>query len=251
MEDKMATKNVIHESVLLVDDDSVLRNEFQECFEEYGVAQAASGEEALNILKKPNAIDLVFLDVRMSGLSGIDVLSRIRKLNPNLRVVILTGYSSKDVAIEALRGQADDYIEKPLDIEATKRIMEKFIGRRRGEAGLDAIDAAQKIERVKEFIRRNVSKKVTLEDAAADVCLSPKYLSRIFKEHAGEGFNEYKLALKMEEAKKLLIGTGYTVEQITDRLGYQTAESFIRQFKKHTRQTPGCFRKKAKGRKHK
>jgi YesN/AraC family two-component response regulator len=251
MEDNMAIKKAVHESVLLVDDDPVFRSEFQECFGEYGVVQAGNGEEALSILKKPNAIDLVFLDVRMSGLSGIDVLSRIRKLNPNLRVVILTGYSSKDIAIEALRGQADDYIEKPLDIEATKQIMEKFIGRRRGAPGLDSIDAVQKIERVKEFVRRNIFKKITLEDAASAVCLSPKYLSRIFKDHAGVGFNDYKLALKMDEARNLLLTTGYTVEQITDKLGYQTAESFIRQFKKHTSQTPGCFRKKAKGKKHK
>jgi len=247
----MATKSLdlpisAQKKILLVDDDAVFRDEFKDCFEEYGITEAANGEEALALLNKPNEIDLVFLDVRMYGLSGIDVLNKIRKINPNLRVVILTGYSSKDVAIDALRAQADDYIEKPLDIEATRRAIEKFLVSSHREEGADAVDIDKKIERVKSYIERNVSKKVTLEDAAATVYLSPKYLSRAFKEHAGVGFNDYKLSLKMQEAKKLLTATSYTVDQITDRLGYETAESFIRQFKKHTRKTPGAFRKASK-----
>ncbi len=239
------------DKILLVDDDSIFRSEFKECFQEYGIVEAANGEEALNILKKPNEIDVVILDVRMSGMNGIEVLNRIRKLNPQLRIVILTGYGSKDVAVEALRGQADDYIEKPLDIDATRQTIENFLGTKRGQLDTDAINMKGKVQRVKDFVRRNVLKKVTLKDAAGVVFLSPKYLSRIFKEHAGEGFNKYKLTLKIEEAKNLLAKTGYTVEQISDKLGYQNPESFIRQFKKIAKKTPTEFRSKVKRKKRK
>lgn len=234
--------------ILLVDDDPIFRSEFVECFQEYGIAEASSGDEALAILKKPNELDIVILDVRMSGMNGIEALAKIRKLAPKIRIVILTGYGSKDVAVEALRGQADDYIEKPMDIEATRQVIENFLGTKRNEDGLDAEDIEGKVERVKDFIRRNVYKKVTLEDAAQAVCLSSKYLSRVFKEHAGEGFNEYKLSLKIEEAKNFLAKTGYTVEQISDKLGYLNPESFIRQFKKITKKTPSEFRTKCKRR---
>ena len=237
--------------ILLVDDDSIFRNEFRECFQEYGVIDAPGGEEAISILKKPNEIDLVILDVRMSGLNGIEVLNQIRKLSPGLRIVILTGYGSKDVAVEALRGQADDYIEKPLEIESARQIIEKFVGTKRGEPGFDAIGIKEKIERVKNFARRNALKKISLKDAAQTIFLSPKYLSRIFKEHTGKGFNEYKLTLKIEEAKNLLMKTGYNVEQISDKLGYQNPESFIRQFKKITKKTPAEFRIKSKRKKRK
>ncbi len=237
--------------ILLVDDDSIFRSEFKECFEEYGIVETSNGEEALNILKKPNEIDLVVLDVRMSGMDGIEVLNRIRKLNPELRIVILTGYGSKDVAVEALRGQADDYIEKPLDIDATRQTIENFLGTKRGQPDTTAIDSKEKVERVKDFVRRNVLKKVTLNDAAGAVFLSPKYLSRIFKEHTGEGFNEYKLTLKIEEAKNLLAETGYTVGQISDRLGYENPESFIRQFKKIIGSTPTEYRSKIQKKKQK
>jgi two-component system, response regulator YesN len=179
----------------------------------------------------------------MSGLNGIEVLERMRKLNPNVRVVILTGYGSKDVAVEALRGQADDYIEKPLEIEPTRELIEKYLGTKRGEPDTDGISIKEKIERVKGFVQRNSLRKVTLADAAQTVCLSPKYLSRIFKELTGTGFNEYKLELKIGEAKNFLNKSGYNINQISDRLGYENTESFIRQFKKFTKKTPTEFRK--------
>lgn len=228
--------------ILIVDDDSVFRAEFRECFEDYEILEASNGLDALGILKKANDVGLMFLDVRMAGMDGIEVLNRIRKDNPQLRIVMLTGFSSTDVVVEALRGQADDFIEKPIDIEATRKVIEKFFGRMRGEASLDSLGMKDKVERVKSFIHRNILKKVTLKDAASSVCMSPKYLSRVFQEQTGKGFNDYKLAAKIEQAKKLLTSTGYTVEQISYRLGYQNTESFSRQFKKITKKTPVAFR---------
>ncbi len=99
-------------NVLLVDDDKMFREELREALEDYRVVEAANGKEALEILKKPNEIDIVMLDVMMPGLPGTEVLKEIKKISPSLSVVMLTGYSSKDVAIEALKGRADDYIEK-------------------------------------------------------------------------------------------------------------------------------------------
>ena len=125
-------------------------------------------------------------------------------------------------------------------------MIDKYLGTGQGDAALDSMNIRNKIDRVKTYIRLNALKKITLIDAAKTVCMSPKYLSRIFKEQSGESFNDFKLGLKIDAAKHLLKSTGYTVEQITDRLGYQTAESFIRQFKKITRNTPGEFRKNGK-----
>src|SRR5512135_1146620 len=137
--------------ILLVDDDSIFRSEFKECFEEFGTVEAADGEEALKILKRPNEIELVILDVRMSGMNAIEVLNKIRKLSPAIRIVIATGYGSKDVAVEALRGQADDYMEKPLDIDATREMIEKYLGTARGQPDNDVVDIKEKVKRVKSF----------------------------------------------------------------------------------------------------
>lgn len=228
--------------VLLVDDDPIFRQEFVDCFDEFGLLTVSSGAEAVLLLQKPNEIDLVILDVKMSGMDGIEVLEKIKEIASEVKVVILTGYSSKDVAIDALRGRADDYLEKPLNISLTRETIEKYLRVREVEAyGRGTED---KIKRVKDFLTRNFHKKVTLQDAAKAVCLSPKYLSRIFKEYAKQGFNEFKLSLRLHQAKLLLQDRSLTVDQISDSLGYQNPESFIRQFKKSVKTTPAQYRSK-------
>jgi two-component system response regulator YesN len=235
------------EQILLVDDDEIFREEFVECFSGYGFIQAANGDEALKVLKKPNEIDLVIMDVRMPGMDGLSLLEKIRELASDAGTIVITGYSSKEVVLRALRGKADDFLEKPFDIEKARGVIEKVLNAKNGGYRNDAADTAGKIEHVKRFLSRNSSRKISLKDAADAVCLSPKYLSRIFREREGTGFNEYKLELKMAEAKNILKKTAYNVDQIADKLGYQNTESFIRQFKKIAGATPAAYRRKIRG----
>lgn len=232
------------EKILLVDDDEIFREEFMECFADYRFFQAADGREALAILKRPNEIDLVIMDVRMPGMDGLALLEKIKELDPGVGAIITTGFGSKEVVLQALRGRADDYIEKPFDIEKTRSVIEGVLSARREGYHNDSADASGKIAHVKRFLIRNISRKVSLKSAAEAVCLSPKYLSRLFREHGGVGFSEYKLKLKVAEAKGLLKRTGYNMDQISDRLGYQNTESFIRQFKKLVKETPAAYRRK-------
>lgn len=228
-------------NVLLVDDDKLFREEFIECFEGLGILEASSGEEALAILSKPNDIDLVILDVNMSGIDGIETLKKINKMTPKPSIIILTGYSSTDVAIEALRGHADDYIEKPCDLDKTREIIKNILDKRRVDEKVITSRLEAKIEKVKYFLERNCSKRVRLEDAAALVFLSPKYLSRVFKQHTGMDFTDYRLLKKIDLAKEFLMKPSYNINQVADKLGYQNSESFTRQFKKFTKLTPTQF----------
>lgn len=233
------------DKILIVDDDADLRSELCDFLEGYEVVQASSGEEALRLLRRANEIGLVILDVMMPGVSGLDVLTEIKKTDPGLSIVILTGYSSKDVVIEALKGHADDYIEKPISIDKIKDAVERLLETKRGGADINALDLKGRIEKVRRFVEKNCCKKTGLKDAASAVCLSPKYLSRVFKQYTRVGFSEYRLKIKTEKAKELLVKSGYNVNQVAEKLGYENVESFIRQFKKITRYTPAGYRKKA------
>ena len=228
--------------ILLVDDDEVFRGEFAEFLSDYNIAEASSGEAALRVLQRPNEIDLVILDVRMSGMDGIEVLERIKQIKPEIRVVISTGFGSKDMAIDALRGKADDYIEKPVVFKKAMEIIAQHVGDKEKAQYGSGIDG--KIARIKDYIRRNGDKKITLKDAAGLVCLCPKYLSRVFQEKTKTGFNEYALSLKVENSLHYLEKTDYTVEQIAEKLGYLNSESFIRLFKRVRGETPAEYRKK-------
>jgi YesN/AraC family two-component response regulator len=229
--------------ILIVDDDDIFREEFKEIFENYGVTEAGNGKEALNILKKPNEIDLVVLDIRMPGLNGIDVLKEIKRIHPSIGIIILTGYGSKDIVVEALRNQSDDYIEKPIDIEKTTKIIERILDSK--EIGSNKLTSGieEKLEKIKRFILRNYNKKIGLKDAAKIVCMSPKYLSRVFKQKTGNNFKEFILKIKIEKAKEMLKKTGYTINLISYNLGYQNTESFIRIFTNIIGHTPAQYRK--------
>ena len=234
------------DKLLLVDDDREFREEFTESFSDYEVVPAGDGQEALKILSRPNEIDLVLMDVLMPGLNGIEVLKRIRNNWPELGIIILTGYSSKDVAIEALKAHADEYIEKPIDIEKAKEIINNVLDSKRDPKIQLIGGTSGKIEKVKRFLERNCFKKISLKDAAQAVFLSPKYLSRIFEDVTGDKFTDYRLKIKVKQAKILLRKSSYNVNQLSDKLGYQNAESFIRQFKKLTGVTPAKFRNSVK-----
>ena len=234
------------ETILLVDDEKEFRDELRCSLDEYRVLEACDGQEALKTLNKPHEIDLAILDVRMPGLSGTEVLKVIKKRSPELKVIMLTAFSSKDIAVESLRNQADEYLEKPVNIDKLKECIVKLLESTKKEDELSATDIEQKINRIKRYIERNWLKKVSLEDAAETVGLSPKYLSRVFKEIAGTGFMDYKLDVKIKKAKELLTTTGSTISEISDKLGFMNPESFMRIFKKITKLTPSQFRKKQK-----
>lgn len=234
------------DKILIVDDSPSLREELKDFLDGYGVMEAASGDECPGLLKKANQIGLVILDVMMPGLSGLEALRRIKETDADTKIIILTGHSSKDIAIDALKSHADDFIEKPFDPEELKDSIDTLLAKKRGELDVSAMDINGKIKKVKDFIQENRFKKTSLESAAAAVYMSPKYLSRIFGQVAGENFNDYKLTVKIEAAKEILGRTANTVNQISYKLGYENPESFIRQFKKRTGKTPTEYRTKIK-----
>lgn len=228
------------DNILLVDDDKEFRSEFRGCFGEYEITEASTAEEALAFLKKPNKIDLVIMDVQMPGMGGLAAMQKIRELAPAAGIIVMTGFSTKDTAIKALRGRAAAYIEKPFSLKEMRAAIEAELA-----ADLPAADGdlGGRIDRVKRFIEANCFKKITLRDAAAEVFLTPKHLSRVFRQQAGLGFTEYKLKVKVERAQAALRSGDRSIKRLAARLGYANAESFIRQFKKLAGCLPSFFRK--------
>lgn len=105
-------------TILLADDEEIIRKTISKELKAkgYDVATVEDGESAIALLKQER-IDLVVTDLMMEGLDGIQVLKQAKKIDPELSVVILTGYGDMASAIDALRLGADDYMLKPCDTE--------------------------------------------------------------------------------------------------------------------------------------
>ena len=104
--------------LLIVDDEDSIRDVLRQLFEYEGhdVTVAASGDEALSVIET-DPPDVTFLDVKMPGIDGLEVLDRLRTLAPGGPVVMISGHGTIDTAVEATRRGAYDFLEKPLDTD--------------------------------------------------------------------------------------------------------------------------------------
>lgn len=108
-------------TILIIDDEKDACRIFKKIMAEegYRVLTATSGKEGLAKIKKEPP-SMVFLDIKMPGMDGIETLSRIRKISKKLAVIILTGHSDLKTAKESMRLGAYDYVTKPFDLMAIK-----------------------------------------------------------------------------------------------------------------------------------
>ena len=118
--------------ILIVDDDDVILDSlsFFLSQEKWDVVCVASGDEALQKIKEGN-IEIVITDINMRGMDGLSLLKKIKEINPDIEVIIMTAYSTEDSAIKSLKAGAFDYFRKPIqgnDVKAsllrTHRVMQ-------------------------------------------------------------------------------------------------------------------------------
>jgi len=119
------------QNILIVDDDKSIRYSLKRMLEEnYPVMTAGNGEEALSLIRQ-NPPDLIIMDIKMPGRSGIEILKEVKSIDPKSLVIIMTAYGTTETAIEAMKHGAFDYILKPFPIPKMKEMVEKAISLRK------------------------------------------------------------------------------------------------------------------------
>jgi nitrogen regulation protein NR(I) len=115
-------------SILIVEDDLQLRQSFDKLLQEegYEVITASSGEAGVEAIKQ-KMLDLVIMDVRLPGMTGIEAFQSMRKIDSKLPVIIMTAFGTTDTAIEATKLGAFDYVLKPFDIPDILSLIEQAI----------------------------------------------------------------------------------------------------------------------------
>jgi DNA-binding NtrC family response regulator len=106
-------------NVLLVDDEVSFVETFSERLElrDFEISKAFSGEEALEVLDENKNIEVVILDVKMPGMDGIETLVEIKRKNPLIEVIMLSGHADVASAIDGMKQGAFDYLMKPVDMD--------------------------------------------------------------------------------------------------------------------------------------
>lgn len=124
-----------------------------------------------------------------------------------------------------------DFIYKNFRVENTIQKIDKDV-------------KSERFHRILRYINENFKENITLTDIAKKEFLSVYYLSRLFKEEVGFNFNEYLSGIRVEEAKNLLINTDWTINRIALESGFNSSQSFNKEFQKRYLESPGKFRKK-------
>lgn len=126
----------MNKKILIIDDEKNIRTTLKYCFKEekYNIDIAINGDEGLEKIKNEK-FDLVLLDIQMPGLTGMQVLEKIREFETKVNVIMMTAYGTIEKAVEAMKLGAIDFITKPFTPEEIRRLVNDIFDRENLEEG--------------------------------------------------------------------------------------------------------------------
>src|SRR5450432_4815188 len=133
-------------TLLIVDDEDGPRQSLRVIFkDEYNLLMAEDGPTAIKLAQE-NEIDVAVLDIRMAGMSGIEVLERLKYVNPDIEAIMMTAFETTDTIRQALRLRACDYINKPFDLATIRSAVSQAMQRRTLESEMNG--SAEKVQQL-------------------------------------------------------------------------------------------------------
>ncbi|RAW12853.1 DNA-binding response regulator [Paenibacillus taichungensis] len=233
-------------NVLVVDDESVQREGIKDLISYYGfpfqVLEAENGMSAERILVQ-NAIDILITDVKMPLMDGLELSKQARKTQQNIKIVICSGYDEFEYARSAIRLGVVNYLLKPLIREEFLQVMEDITQIRAYGGGPEPESVESKVIRqVKDYVKDNHQRDISLSEAAHDVYLSPGYLSILFKKETGENFSKYLTDYRLRRASHLLAHSNMKINDIAGAVGIDNHSYFAKLFRNRFGVSPLQFR---------
>ena len=114
--------------ILIVDDEPIVRESIRDWLQDagYQVYTAESGEEALSLIEKQD-FSLIVIDVRLPGKTGIKILTEVKQQKPQIKSIVITAYPSAEMAAEAMKLGAVDYLIKPVNPDDLEKLIQSTL----------------------------------------------------------------------------------------------------------------------------
>ncbi len=212
---------------------------------------ASDGEEALDLIDECMP-DILITDIKMPVVSGLELIERAHRLNPDMHFVIVSGYSEFEYAQRAITLGVEDYVLKPVDPAVLRETLRKMrikleaaAGHIESQFGLESVGTAEVelCDSIELYLRENYNKRYSLERLAATFVRKPGYIVRLYKKIRNSTPTHDIIALRVGKAKQLLRHhRELEIKQIAALVGYDDALYFSRLFKKETGMSPSSFR---------
>ena len=217
----------------------------------YVVGTASNGKEALDIIKRQQ-IDIMITDIQMPDMDGLELLQTVNKQNPEISVVVISGYEKFQYARDALKYKAKGYVLKPIDVDELLEVIDEIMYESQETRDLtEPINQEDNLHRsyheklisqAKVYIEQHLDQPISLNEVASHFYLSPHYFGQIFKNNVGENFTAYLTGLRMNKACELLKNVDLKNYDISRQIGYIDVKYFTKQFYRTFGVTPKEFR---------
>jgi YesN/AraC family two-component response regulator len=240
--------------VVVADDEEIILKNVVRKIEEadsrfFVVGTALNGREALDLVDA-NYPELLVTDVRMPVLDGFELIASVSTYHPYVKILIISGHDDFEFARRAMSYGVKNYILKPVKLEELRAALgdigsvleeDEDIVAARVQNSAES-NAATMVSEIERFIRGHFSSEVDLETLARAFGLSPSQMCKLFRKYRDDTPVHYLTALRMNEAKRLLIQLpDLEVKEVGQLVGYSDQFYFSRTFKRATGMSPTEF----------
>lgn len=237
--------------LLVADDEDTIRNGIAKYIQLHTdrfdkIYLAANGQEAVDIIFRDKP-DILFLDVQMPVMTGIEVMQEAKRAGILPYTMILSAYDEFKYCQQALRLGAKEYLLKPVRssdiLQMANQAADQLFGKAEEREPEITGEKNYLVEQAKEYVAEHYYENLMLADVAQKVGISAGYLSTLFQKQLAKGFVDYLNEVRIEHACTYLRQNYLKVYEIAYRVGFKDEKYFSKVFKKVTGQSPSEYQK--------
>ncbi len=225
--------------ILVVEDDREALDAYEGALRSAGfdVLTAATGGRALAVAREV-ALDIVLADLRLSDMSGLDVLNGLHGTSSRVPFVIITAFGTIEVAVEAMKRGAADFVEKPVPLDDLVLIVRAAVSNASPptftpEHVTMSRVSDRRVHRALEIIRtRHCDPQLGLSSVASELEISRCFLARLIKRETGFTFLYHLHRTRIRASEALLAHSTLSIKLIAAAVGYSTTGWFDRHFRR-------------------
>jgi len=230
--------------------------------EAHEILQVQNGREALEVFQAEHP-QILILDIRMPGMSGLEVAEQIRKESRDTVIIFLTAFDEFSYAKKAFSVRALDYLLKPCEeselfsvVEEAVRIVKETEGQQKdkelsaSEGETEHFGDSEELRRqewIRDFIESSYMRDLSIQEISGRMGYSEVYFCKLFKQYFGVSFVSYLTDFRIRKACAFLKETDQSVRRIGCLVGYEDSNYFTKVFRRIMGKTPTEYRAELQG----